>query len=113
MKQASLLIVKALILFLPFSAFAQEVGSADKAAIRKIVRYYFDGRRNHDVESMKKAFHPNAKMFFKMSDDGLREVSYQTIFANMEQNTENRLPTLKRVSTLRILTLDVIGDTAS
>ena len=37
---------------------------ADEAAIRQTIQYYFDGGRNADSLTLRKAFHPEARMLF-------------------------------------------------
>jgi hypothetical protein len=37
---------------------------ADEAAIRQTVQYYFDGGKNRDSLTLRKAFHPDARMLF-------------------------------------------------
>ena len=37
---------------------------ADEAAIRQTVQYYFDGGKNRDSLTLRKAFHPEARMLF-------------------------------------------------
>ena len=37
---------------------------ADEAAIRQTIQYYFDGDRNRDSLTLRKAFHPDARMLF-------------------------------------------------
>ena len=36
----------------------------DEAAIRQTVQYYFDGGKNRDSLTLRKAFHPEARMLF-------------------------------------------------
>ena len=37
---------------------------ADEAAIRQTIQYHFDGGRNRDSLTLRKAFHPDARMLF-------------------------------------------------
>ena len=37
---------------------------ADESAIRQTIQYYFDGGKNRDSLTLRKAFHPEARMLF-------------------------------------------------
>lgn len=49
-------------------------GSADEAAIRQAVQYYFDGGRNADSATMRKAFQTDVAHMFYVQDGRLVDV---------------------------------------
>lgn len=59
---------------------------AEEAAIRQTVQSYFDGRRNGDSISLRKAFHGEARMLF-VRDSGLAVVP---IGENIRRVAENK-----------------------
>ncbi len=82
-KIQTFLLIVMLTLVLPVLANAQS--GADESTIRHVVQYYFDGWKNNDVESMKKAFHPKAKWFFQSDKYDLREVPISQVYANTRE----------------------------
>ena len=63
MRPTSLLIVTSAA-FVAAGAADLNARWADEAAIRQTVQYYFDGGRNRDSLTLRKAFHPDARMLF-------------------------------------------------
>jgi ketosteroid isomerase-like protein len=63
MRYLNQLLAASLILFLisPTAGFAQE---SEEPAIRETIQHYFQGHATGDGEHFRKAFHPDAKLFF-------------------------------------------------
>ena len=82
--------------------------SADEAAVRQTVEHYLYGLKHNDVESLKKAFWSEAKLFFVISDGKLGQLTqedwYKT-FAGSAGKVEE--------GDLRITALDITGNAAS
>ena len=114
MKKMNLLVVAVFLLVMPTLAVAQENKSTDEAAIRHTVRYYIDGFQNNDAESMRKAFHPKARVFFQ-SNQGcpgkteLNEITGEQLFANVKRFGHRPEP---KPFIPKILSVDITGDTA-
>ncbi len=58
------LLIAASAAFLAAGAADLSARWADEAAIRQTVQYYFDGGKNRDSLTLRKAFHPEARMLF-------------------------------------------------
>ena len=111
MKGKFLLLVAALLL-LSGAASAQETGNAeDVAAIKQVVQYYFEGWKNDDPESIKKAFHPKAKLFAIADDDDLKETNQKEVYAALKENTRRGVP--RADASLKIISVDAAGAAAS
>jgi len=57
---ASLLLMAGVIV--AFSTSRQS--NSEEAAVRETVQHYLNGLKHNDVESLKRAFYPEAKLFF-------------------------------------------------
>ncbi len=55
--------------------FAQEAKQSEETMIREVVGHYLYGLKHNDVESLKKAFWPEAKLFFVKRDGGLGQLT--------------------------------------
>ena len=114
MKRMNLLVVPVFLLVMPTLAVAQENKRADEAAIRQTVRYYIDGWQNNDADSIRKAFHPKARLFSQSNQrcPGKVELSATTgeqFSANIQRLGHRPEP---KPFTSQILSLDITGDTA-
>ncbi len=110
MKIQTFLLIVMLTLVLPVLANAQS--GADESTIRHVVQYYFDGWKNNDVESMKKAFHPKAKWFFQSDKYDLREVPISQVYANTRETARQKSSESKPVVG-RIVSIDITGEAAT
>jgi hypothetical protein len=81
--------------------------SADETAVRQTVQHYLHGLKHNDVESLKKAFWSEAKLFFVV--DGklgqLTQEDWYKSFAGSAGKEEE--------GDLRITALDITGNAAS
>jgi hypothetical protein len=80
----------------------------DRKGVEQAVGYYFTGGDNHDVESMKKAFHIDAKMLF-MRDGALMQVTMPEWFDRIAKAAPGGPKALSR----KIVSVDIAGDAAS
>jgi protease I len=82
---------------------------ADEAAIRQTVQYYFDGGKNRDSLTLRKAFHPEARMLF--ARDG--KLVVVPIGEYITRVGSERLKPGQADSTERkVVSVDVAGDAA-
>jgi hypothetical protein len=82
---------------------------ADEAAVRQTVQYYFDGGKNRDSLTLRKAFHPDARMLF--ARDG--ELVIVPIAEYITRVGSDRLEPGEVDSTeRRVVSVDVVGDAA-
>src|SRR6187431_1580589 len=105
MKSAILFLSAALVAgaAMPSHAAAQE--DADRKGVEQAVRYYFTGGDEHDLESMKKAFHPDAKMLF-IKDGVLTQVTMPEWF----ERIKNAPPGGPKASSRKIVSIDISGN---
>ncbi len=80
---------------------------SEEKAIRATIEHYFKGVSANDVESMKKAFHPDAVMFY-MQDGALQAVTQPRWHQRMRSG-----PPAPEANYRRILSVDRTGDAAS
>ena len=82
---------------------------ADEAAIRQTVQYYFDGGRNRDSLTLRKAFHPEARMLFAREGklvvvpigEYITRVRSESLKPGEVDSTERK-----------VVSVDVVGDAA-
>lgn len=102
--------MKSLLLSLCFlsvsSLFAQSF-SDDHAAIAKTVNYYLEGGTNGDFETLKKAFHPEAKMTY-LSNGEYKSVNAVEFFENGMKKSAGK----KSNRETRIASIDLAGHAA-
>ena len=82
---------------------------ADEAAIRQTVQYYFDGGRNRDSLTLRKAFHPDARMLFAR-DGKLVVVPIGEYITRV--GSERREPGAVDSTERKVVSVDVEGDAA-
>ena len=82
---------------------------ADEAAIRQTVQYYFDGGKNRDSLTLRKAFHPEARMLFAREgklvvvpiSEYITRVGSESLKPGEVDSTERK-----------VVSVDVVGDAA-
>jgi ketosteroid isomerase-like protein len=114
MKKMNILVVAVFLLVMPILAVAQEDKRPNEAAIRQTVQYYIDGFRNNDAESLRKAFHPKARLFSQSNQrcpgkTELMATTAEQFSANVKRFGHRPEPKAV-IST--ILSVDTAGDTA-
>ncbi len=86
---------------------AQGAGD-DKAAVRAVVENYLDGLRHNNVESLKKAFWPEAKLFFTKGDGTLGQLTQAEWYASFASSAGQDAK-----ADFKIASLEVTSDAAS
>jgi hypothetical protein len=82
---------------------------ADEAAIRQTVQYYFDGGKNRDSVTLRKAFHPDARMLFA-SEGKLVVVPIGEYITRV--GSERLKPGEVDSTDRKVVSVDVVGDAA-
>ena len=100
---ASLLLMAGVIV--AFSTSRQSNG--EEAAVRETVQHYLNGLKHNDVESLKRAFYPEAKLFFVKKDQlgQLTQDEWYKGFASSAGQEEK--------GDLQITAVDITGNAAS
>ena len=82
---------------------------ADEAAIRQTVQYYFDGGKNRDSLTLRKAFHPEARMLFAREGE-LVVVPIGEYITRV--GSESLKPGEVDSTERKVVSVDVVGDAA-
>jgi hypothetical protein len=104
----STLIVIAAVLLAPRVLGAQSPASDDRVAVRAVVENYLHGLKFNDVESLKKAFWTDAKLFFTKPDGSLGQLTQADWYAGFAQVAGK-----ESKADLKIASLEVTNDVAS
>ena len=102
MKRAFLLLG---LLLLPLAASAQQ---SEEAAVREVVDRYLHGLKFNDVESLKQAFMPDAKLYFVTRDGSLGQLGQADWYRGFAANAGKEEP-----GDLRIASVEVHRDVAT
>lgn len=102
---------------LPFALAAAAVASVtglsarnpDETAIRQTIQYYFDGGRAGDSVTLRKAFHPDARMLF-IRDSSFTVIPIGEYITRVGQNPSK--PGAVDSTKRRIADIDIAGDAA-
>ena len=115
MRMKAILLISLLLPASPALAQGQsEDTSKDRQAIEQRVQQYFDGLTSHNAESLRKAFHPDARWFFASRKKLQFEKTLQqriNIATRMAKDSALH-PTSPIAATTRILAIDITGDNA-
>lgn len=107
MKRLFLTIV--LLLTVGASAFGQTAKpDAEEAAVRQTVESYLHGLKFNDVESLKKAFWPEAKLFFVKNDGKLGQLTQSQWYEGFAASAGK-----EEQGDLKITDVDITGNAAS
>jgi Putative lumazine-binding len=107
MRRTSLLLLCAIpVLALAPAARAQQ--SPENTGVRQVVETYLHGLKFNDVESLRKAFYPEAKLFFVKKDGTLGQLSQEQWYKGFEATAGK-----EEQGELRIVALDVTGNAAA
>jgi hypothetical protein len=96
----------AVVALLSFKTNAQS--KDDTAAVRATVETYLHGLKFNDVDSFKKAFYPDAKLFFVRKNGELGELSQENWYKGFTASAGK-----EEKGELRIESVDVTADAAS
>lgn len=80
----------------------------DRLAVRAVVENYLHGLKFNDVDSLKKAFWPEAKLFFVKADGSLGQLTQAEWYAGFAQAAGK-----ESKADLKITALEVTNDVAS
>lgn len=109
MRSRALLPLLLLSLVAPQALTAQATApTADEAAVRAVVESYLHGLKFNDVPSLKKAFWPDAKLYFTTRDGKLGHLTQTDWYAGFAQSAGK-----EEKGDLRITALEVTRDIAS
>lgn len=101
-----LLLLVSLVLVCSLNVYSQS--DPEEAAVREAVNHYLHGLKFNDVEGLKKAFHPEAKLFWMKRDKTLGQLTQEDWykgFANSAGQEEK--------GDLQIASVDITGNAAS
>jgi hypothetical protein len=99
----------ALLLAVGANAFGQTAKpDAEDAAVRQAVQHYLRGLRYNDVESLKKAFWPEAKLFFVKNGGQLGQLTQSQWYEGFAASAGK-----EEKGDLKITDVDITGDAAS
>ena len=91
------------------SAFGQTTKpDAEEAAVRQAVESYLHGLKFNDVESLKKAFWPEAKLFFVKNDGQLGQLTQSQWYEGFAASAGK-----EEKGDLKITDVDITGNAAS
>jgi len=96
------------LLSMPPSAPAQGKPTADEQAVRTVVEHYLHGLKFNDVTGLKRAFWPEARLFFVQKDGSLGQLTQEDWYKGFAASAGKEEP-----GDLRITALEVTGDIAS
>ncbi len=105
MKRVTPLIVLFAVLALPLAA--QNASPEDRKGIETAIGYYFEGHAKGSGDAMRKAFHPDAKLFW-IADSAVKTRTSEEFAAGFKGNVAPDEAQRKRTIEL----IDVTGDVA-
>lgn len=102
-------LIAALWLLAGATAFGQTTKpDAEEAAVRQAVESYLHGLKFNDVESLKKAFWPDAKLFFVKADGKLGQLTQSQWYEGFAASAGK-----EEKGDLKITAVDITGNAAS
>lgn len=104
-----LLVATGLLLFVGTAASGQTTGQvSEEAAVRQVVQNYLHGLKYNDVESLKKAFWSEAKLFFVKKDGQLGQLTQSQWYEGFAGSAGK-----EEKGDLRITSVDITDNAAS
>jgi hypothetical protein len=100
------LILVLFILAVQLTAYSQS--TSDDTAVRETVNHYLHGLKFNDVESLKKAFYPDAKLFFIKRDKSLGQLTQEDWYKGFASSAGQ-----EEKGDLQITAVDITGNAAS
>ena len=82
--------------------------NSDEAAVRETVQHYLHGLKFNDVESLKKAFYPDAKLFFVKRDGQLGQLTQDQWYKGFAASAGK-----EEKGDLKITAVDITGNAAA
>ena len=81
---------------------------SDESLVRETIQHYLHGLKFNDVESLKKAFYPDAKLFFVKKNGSLGQLTQTDWYEGFKANAGK-----EEEGDLQIASVDVTGTVAS
>ena len=103
-----LAIFTSLVVTLVLAVGAQAQKQSEDALVRQAVEAYLHGVKFNDVTSLKKAFYPEAKLFFVKRDGTLGQLTQEQWYKGFEASAGK-----EEKGDLKIVSVDITGDAAS
>ncbi|HEY6121847.1 MAG TPA: nuclear transport factor 2 family protein [Pyrinomonadaceae bacterium] len=100
----SILILAAIVVF----ATKATQNNTDEAAVRETVEHYLHGLKFNDVEGLKKAFYPEAKLFFVKRDGQLGQLTQEQWYKGFAASAGQ-----EEKGDLQITAVDTTGNAAA
>ena len=97
-----------LMFVLAFAACAAAQQPSEEKLVREAVETYLHGLKFNDVESFRKAFHPEAKLFFVKKDGSLGQLTQEQWYKGFEGSAGK-----EEEGELKIVAVDITGNAAS
>jgi hypothetical protein len=108
MKSILLIVTGALLCALAVVTIGRaEKGNEDEAAVRATVEHYLHGLKHNDVDSLKLAFYPEAKLFF-VKKDQLGQLTQEQWYKGFVSSAGQ-----EEKGDLQITAVDITGNAAS
>ncbi len=107
MKTLQMTLASAFVL-LAFAAGAAAQQTSEEAAVRQAVGAYLHGLKFNDVASLKKAFYPEAKLFWVKKDGSLGQLTQEQWYKGFEASAGK-----EEKGELKITSVDITGNAAS
>ena len=105
------LVTLACMLLIGAAAIASSRGTqsnSEDTAVRQTVQNYLHGLKHNDVESLKKAFYPEAKLLFVRKDKQLGQLTQEQWYKGFAASAGK-----EEKGDLSITSVDITGDAAS
>ncbi len=82
--------------------------ASDDAAVRRTVETYLHGLKFNDVDSFRKAFYPEARLYFRKKDGTLGQLTQEQWYEGFAKSAGQ-----EEKGDLRIVSVDVTGSAAA
>ncbi len=82
--------------------------TSDEASVRQAIQHYLHGLKFNDVESLKQAFYPDAKLFFVKKNGSLGQLTQNDWYEGFKANAGK-----EEKGSLEIASVDITGTIAS
>jgi protease I len=109
MRRFQAIVASALVLLVVIVAGGQtRPTDSEEATVRQVVEQYLYGLKHNDVESFKKAFWPDAKLFFVKKDGQLGQLTQAQWYEGFRESAGK-----EEKGDLKITAVDITGNAAS
>jgi hypothetical protein len=107
MRRSIVLLSLALVCIVAFQRVHAQT-NPDEAAVRETVNHYLHGLKFNDVESLRKAFYPEAKLFWVKRDNTLGQLTQEDWYKGFASNAGQ-----EEKGDLQITAVEITGNAAS